>query len=486
MRSCVHRWGVQTGAMRQREVEAGEDCDEGPSSNKGDCANCKTAVCGDGFVREGQEQCDDHNAISGDGCSTICEWEPVQLALGGNSTCALSAVGTVKCWGENDYGQLGLGDTQRRGDDSNEMGSSLPTLDMGTNVKVVALSSSPLSHATCAQLINGQLKCWGWNFSGQLGTGDRKNRGDAPGQMGDALQLLALNNGERVSATDISSSGACAVLESGAVRCWGSGESGLLGQGDLLDQISASSAPKIELTDSTAVLDVKIGASEACALLFGGAVKCWGNNFGGQQSTSPVLGDQPGEIENLSSVPLGTGRRAKSIEVSSGFACAILDDDTLKCWGYNPYGNLGQGDYKDRRDVKSELGDNLAPVDLGKNRTVRSVALGETFVCALLDNGTVKCWGGNTSGQLGLGDSVGRGGKPGEMGDSLPPVSLGAGRSVKRLDAGTKHVCAILDNGTVKCWGDNFDGRLGLEDIVNRGDQPNQMGDALPRVKLRF
>lgn len=115
---------------------------------------------------------------------------------------------------------------------------------------------------------------------------------------------------------------------------------------------------------------------------------------------------------------------------------------------------------------------------------VRDVAAGGAHTCALHDNGTVRCWGDNRFGQLGQGDTKSRGGNPGEMGDALPPIDLGTGRTATAIAAGQSRTCALLDDHSVKCWGDNADGALGLGDAVNRGDGPGQMGDDLPAIDL--
>jgi alpha-tubulin suppressor-like RCC1 family protein len=102
-----------------------------------------------------------------------------------------------------------------------------------------------------------------------------------------------------------------------------------------------------------------------------------------------------------------------------------------------------------------------------------------------MDNGRVKCWGDNSSGQLGLGDTLQRGGNTGLPIGSLPEVDLGAGRTVVELRCGGEHSCARLDNGDIKCWGRNGSGQLGLGNVTDRGNVPNQMGDALPAVLLK-
>ncbi|HMA91807.1 MAG TPA: hypothetical protein VKP30_03930, partial [Polyangiaceae bacterium] len=155
------------------------------------------------------------------------------------------------------------------------------------------------------------------------------------------------------------------------------------------------------------------GDSDTCALLDDGSVVCWGLG----------VGDAPEEMgDNLIPIPLGTGRTAKMLAKSRYNQCVILDNGAVKCWGRSGFA-LGLGDTR-ARVAATDLGDNLPPVDLGTGRTARSIAVAIGFACALLDDHTVKCWGGNKAGALGLGDTEDRGDEPGEMGDALPTVDL--------------------------------------------------------------
>jgi alpha-tubulin suppressor-like RCC1 family protein len=127
----------------------------------------------------------------------------------------------------------------------------------------------------------------------------------------------------------------------------------------------------------------------------------------------------------------------------------------------------------------------LPAVDLGPGRTALQLTAGDAHTCARLDDGSVKCWGFNIIGPLGLGDTQPRGDGPGEMGAALPAVDLGPGRTALQLTAGNAQTCARLDDGSVKCWGWNGSGQLGLGDTQTRGDGPGEMGAALPAVQLK-
>jgi Ca2+-binding RTX toxin-like protein len=186
----------------------------------------------------------------------------------------------------------------------------------------------------------------------------------------------------------------------------------------------------------------------------------------------------------LPTVALGTGRTATAITAGDYHACALLDNATVKCWGDNGTGLLGLGDVANRGDSPGEMGDALPAVALGAGRTATAISAGGVHTCALLDNDQAKCWGRNAEGQLGLGDTANRGDSPGEMGDALPAVALGTGRTATAITTSSLHTCALLDNDQAKCWGRNLEGQLGLGDTANRGDGPGEMGDALPAVDL--
>jgi alpha-tubulin suppressor-like RCC1 family protein len=229
---------------------------------------------------------------------------------------------------------------------------------------------------------------------------------------------------------------------------------------------------------------VVVGNVGSCALHTGGSVKCWGGIW--SYETPGFRGDAPGEMgANLPFVNLGTGRTVKDLSVGTDQACAVLDNDRVKCWGSNAFGQLGLGDTRDRGLAVGDMGDGLPYVDLGTGRTARAVSAGDDMTCALLDNNTVKCWGLNGGGELGLGDQVARGGMAGQMGDALPAVDLGTGRTAKQVFAGYSRACALLDDDSLKCWGNDASGALGNgEATTNIGVKAGQMGDALAPIAL--
>jgi alpha-tubulin suppressor-like RCC1 family protein len=228
------------------------------------------------------------------------------------------------------------------------------------------------------------------------------------------------------------------------------------------------------------------GHSHSCVLLAGGAVHCFGDNVYGQLGRRAESHDASSAVAPSTAVDLGTKRTAKVLVSGSHHNCAILDNDQLKCWGYNADGQLGLEDSANR-GVDSALGDALPPVNLGTGRTAKALALGETHTCAIVDTDRVKCWGSAYEGALGYGDDLDRGAVPGTMGDDLPAVDLGTGRTAKAIAVTSyRTTCAILDDDKVKCWGINQGCGLGNGngDVLSYGFGHGTMGDQLPYVDI--
>ncbi|MEO7035418.1 MAG: DUF4215 domain-containing protein [Polyangiaceae bacterium] len=479
----------QAPACGDQKVEAGEECDDPVATASGACVKCKTTtVCGDGAVYVGHEECDDGNTAAGDGCSPTCHWEAVDVVAGGTSTCALSAGGQVKCWGDNIQGALGQGDTADRGVLPGELGDALKPILLGTNRTATSISVGV--NAACAVLDDGSLKCWGANPFGQLGAGYTSGQGDDPNEMGDHLAAIALGTGR--SATSVSEGGyhTCAVLDDGEVKCWGSGSSGQLGQDSSVDVASPASLPGVALGLKASTVSAGTN-NTTCALSVDGAGKCWGYWGDGALSVSGfdslggdkyAVGDYSGEMAILP--PLNIGTRIQALGAGALSSCALLVDGNVKCWGRIA---LGQGDIEPHGTAPADL-PSVPPVLLGRGRTARSISVGEFHVCVVLDDGGVKCWGNNASGQLAVGSTktIGDGSDevgdaPGEMGDNLAEIPLG--KKALKVSAGRQHTCALLEDASVVCWGLNHKGQLGLGNTDPVGNAPGFM---LKAVDLKF
>ena len=481
----VCKLGVcQSPSCGDEKVEAGEECDNMADLASGACLKCKTAKCGDGAVYAGHEQCDDGNLVSGDGCSATCRAEPVELAVGRDITCARSSTGLVKCWGYNGRGALGLGDNTNRGDSMNTVPSKLPAIDLGTGRKATAISAR--GGSVCALLDNRDLKCWGNNWLGQLGTGDKNIVGDDPEEMGDKLKPVLLGSSKAI-AVSAGDTHTCVVLDGdgGQAKCWGAEEYGQLGQDRPGELISPKDLPAIKLARPAVAISASnyISASKvaesggaSCALLDTGTVQCWGErDFVPHSSTTDLdssagIGDYAGEMSGVPVLGFGTGRVAKSI-VAGNVSAAVLDDGSLRLWGTGS--QLGQPNLGSNNIglVPAELA-SLPAVQIGSGKKVKSISVSKSFACAVFDDGMLKCWGFGSSGELGLGATLSTTDAP----SSVPSVNLG-GVAARQVGTGFDHTCAILADGKLKCWGNNSNGELGLGDTNNRGDVGDKLGD---------
>ncbi|MGE0114222.1 MAG: Ig-like domain-containing protein [Steroidobacteraceae bacterium] len=372
-----------------------------------------------------------------------------KIATGGYHTCVRYDEGDIKCWGSNNYGQLGLGDTNPRGVNPGEIGPAptLPFVNLGGQ-KVLALTAG--EEFTCARLENESVKCWGRNVEGELGQDNFTTIGDA-----NANQIANL--------TAVSNLGVSHVVE------------------------------------------IEAGAQHVCARFADGAIKCWGSNIGGQLGLGDTAnrGGNPGDMASLTPISLGTNLKANRLVAYGGYTtCAILQNTlssvkSLKCWGSNEFGQLGLGDglalldHGDRGNEANEMGDNLPAINLGGEPLQVVSASGHT--CAVLVGGSLKCWGNNGWGQVMVAGGNGSptnpavcepgnsciGDEPGEA--TLNLVDVGAGHTVKQLSAGDRQTCVLLDNDAVKCWGDNTYGQLGQE---NTATVPKYGDDAGETVAL--
>ncbi len=311
--------------------------------------------------------------------------------------------------------------------------SDLQSVSATEPLSISSLASGSSANHTCALLNDATVRCWGYNSDGQLGLEDTASRGDDPNEMGFFLPPVDVGQGT-VSKVVVNAANSCVLTTGGLIRCWGSNTFGQLGIGDTFNR-----------------------------------------------------GDNEGEMgEQLASIDLGTGRTAVDLALGAYHACAILDNNEVKCWGGNYNGSLGRGGAGHIGDQPNEMGDNLPAVDLGTAKEVRQLALGFRHSCVLFFDGTVKCWGDITHGQLGLEESQNhRGDEAGEMGANLPYVDFGTGLPAVQIVAGSEHTCIRSSEETlsrVKCWGQNRWGALGTGDTYSYGYWTNSMGGNLPTV----
>ena len=396
----------------------------------------------------------------------------VDLALGKFHGCALAWDGRARCWGINAQGELGLGHTTPIGDD--ETPRLAPWLALGAPALALTAAGDRGASHSCAILRGGLVRCWGANQFGQLGLGHKLGVGaDRTPETANPVQLLGPASQLVASASQYAAH-TCALLHSGKVQCWGSNQYGQLGLGHtrvIGDDEIPSSAGALDLKQPA--IQLAAGKYHTCALLRRGELVCWGFNDKGQLGLGHVRNigdDEPPWPHGQVKLP----RKARAITAGRQHTCALLEDGSVRCWGLNNKGQLGLGDTQDRGHRETVQA--LPALELGQRAT--AVAAGDMHTCALLEDGSVRCWGSNQFGQLGLGHK--RHIADDESLMTQGPVPLG--HPAVELRAGSYHTCAILSTDDVRCWGLNSFGQLGLGHLRDIGD--DEAPDSEPPLEL--
>ena len=354
------------------------------------------------------------------------------LDAGGEHSCSLDA-GRVRCWGLGFSGQLGYGNSASIGDDETP-GTAGPPVDLGPGRTALALSAGEFH--TCAVLDNGSVRCWGFGGNGRLGYGNTSNVGDdeSPG----SVDPVNLGVGRTAVAISAGGAHTCAVLDNGSVLCWGFGEDGRLGYGDQAtigdDEQPGVLAP-VDLGAGRTATAISAGDEHTCALLDDKTVRCWGTNgslFQGDGRLGYGNPDTIGDNETPGTVgPVSLGGAAVAISAGDVHTCAVLEGGAVRCWGNGVDGRNGYGN--EFRIGDNELPSSVGPVAVGAAATAISAG---NHTCARLTGGAVRCWGPGAAGRLGYANTADIGDN--ETPESVGPVVLGGtSRSISAGSAHT-------------------------------------------------
>ena len=330
------------------------------------------------------------------------------LAVGYSHACAIKGGGTLWCWGANDSGQVGDGTTTTRT-------AAVPVSSLGGGVAEVASGDD----FSCARKLDGTLWCWGNNASGQLGDGTT---------FDSLLPIPVGALGTSVGEVSLGDTFACARKTDGTLWCWGAG---FLGDGS-----GAGSLTPIPVTAlGSGVAEVATGNGAACARKGDGTLWCWGDN------TFGVLGNGTDTASLIPAQVTALGNDVAGVAMGDLFACARKTDGTLWCWGTNDKGQLGDG------TMTSHF--TPAPIAMLGNSVV-GVAANGRHACARLIGGTLRCWGWNVRGELGDGSTTDRPLPIGVTGFGSAIVEVSAGENhvtCARTAAGDVFCSGVNDAG---------------------------------------
>ncbi|OFZ22761.1 MAG: hypothetical protein A2202_00660 [Bdellovibrionales bacterium RIFOXYA1_FULL_36_14] len=404
---------------------------------------------------------------------TIIDNDQIKVAIGAEHTCTL-VDGGVYCWGDNTYGQRGMEVIDDAfGDEPGEdlaLLTAQGTVDLGTGFSVKQIVAG--SYHNCALSTAGQVKCWGLNNEGQLGLGDAIDRGRLGSQMGDDLPTVNIDPGVTVTKLSAGEQHTCALLSNQTIKCWGSNNSGNLGQPSILNlgttpddifnisPILFTSAPR----------DVVSGSNHNCARFAGPNLECWGENSDGQLGYDNNIdtGGSVGDFSPANYVELN-GTVFTDMSLGHRHTCILAASTSeAKCFGENTYGQLGLGDTINRGDMVGDML-NLNPLPLPGGVTIKKISSGYNHNCMLYSNNQTRCFGRNDLGQLGSDDSIDWGDDPTETASNAAVININGSTVMTDIFSGGNHSCGAIDSRTIKCWGNNSSGQLLTEDTIPYG-----------------
>lgn len=329
------------------------------------------------------------------------------VAAGDGYTCAVATDHTVRCWGYNGSGQLGVGDTAPR---------LTPTIVTGVSAQAIAIEEDH----SCAVTLGGGVKCWGANDYGQLGNGSPSAVEPAPVDVTGLAGVTHVSVGLQHS---------CALTGAGDVYCWGNNGGYAVGQNPALFPTDAITTPTVVSGLSGPAIAIDAGYDTSCALINTGVLQCWGRNYYGQLGRGDFFGDylpQPVTgISNLTHVSIGLEH-----------VCATSSTNKVYCWGQNTLRQLGIASAPSRDTPNAVPG----------LTDVTAVAAGYAHICALAAVG-LRCWGDNTSGQLKLPATT-----PFVPAASTPQAPDALPGDLVRIAAGNWGTCGLNVAGALTCW----------------------------------
>ena len=355
------------------------------------------------------------------------------ISTGGNNSCALTSSGSVFCWGDNSFGQLG--------NSASSNTSSVP-FEIRGFTNVFTMIAAGTDHA-CGLTHAGGVICWGDNNNGELGNASAISNGTP-------VQVNGLASG--VTAIAAGYNHTCALTNSGGVLCWGGNHFGQLGNSTGMDPYPG--VPFVPFVGDiyptpqavpglSGVTAIAAGFNFTCAVTAGGAVQCWGDNRLGQLGNNSTAVSVATPVVQVSSL---TG--VKAISVGENHACALTTTGGVLCWGENNYGQLGN----------NSTANALTPVQANLTGGVTAIAAGYYHTCAINSSGGVQCWGNNGSGQLGNNST---------SNSPIPVQVAGLTSGIVGIAAGGVESCALNSAGGVQCWGGGGNGQLGNGNINN-------------------
>jgi alpha-tubulin suppressor-like RCC1 family protein len=418
------------------------------------------------MLDDADEECDDGNAVDGDSCDNDCTYTTLEIFGGGQHTCALIETGRVRCWGNGFAGSLGYGNTNTIGDDEDPSSAgdvSLPggvlSLDLGGLFSCGLFEDDQMRCWGAA--VNGQT---GYAATASIGDNELLDM-LVPVMLGGTATQFELGGSHVCVRLDASDARCWGANGQGQL---GIGDNAM-DNANIGDGEHPSEAAVVNLGPND-VAFVATGFSHSCAVTSNNELFCWGENSRGQLgygSTGDIGNDEDpisANAVNVASMGLPVDATITELALGKEHTCALFSSGDVLCWGRANSGQIGQGDNVDYGDSMGELPSGLMPIDLGGVAT--SITAGDDFTCARINDGSIRCWGANGAGQLGQGNTEALGDD--ELPST--GVAVDVGGPALQVSAGSLHACAVREDYEVICWGEGGQAQLGYgntDDIGN-------------------
>ena len=381
-----------------------------------------------------------HSTITDIGFSADSIYTNTTIAAGTYNGCAILENQSMVCWGDNEYGQLGDGTTT---------GSTVPIyVNVAANETPVEVTVGQVT--ACALMESGNIYCWGSGYYGKMGNGEPWN----DDYVNTEMRQVLLPEGQGGQTVSISGGHICTILDNGDVYCWGRGNQGQLGYGGTSNR---NIPAKVNLPGQRSAIAISTGTYMTCAITTDGMGYCWGENDEGQLGNGTTNSRRPTPAEVL----FPSGYTPVSISAGDDFACALMDNRKVMCWGENNDGRLGQGPLA--------TDDETTPVwvSMENSETAHFLDIGTKSACMILDSGETKCWGTNEEGQIGQGDT--------DIDYYSTPTEVNGNYDFVALSINSDTICAITSNAEGYCWGDNEAGQTGRGSIDTDEPTPGEI-----------
>ncbi len=381
-----------------------------------------------------------HSTITDIGFSADSIYTNTTIAAGTYNGCAILENQSMVCWGDNEYGQLGDGTTT---------GSAVPIyVNVAANETPVEVTVGQVT--ACALMESGNIYCWGSGYYGKMGNGEPWN----DDYVNTEMRQVLLPEGQGGQTVSISGGHICTILNNGDVYCWGRGNQGQLGYGGTSNR---NIPAKVNLPGQRSAIAISTGTFMTCAITNDGMGYCWGENDEGQLGNGTTNSRQMTPAEVL----FPSGYTPVSISAGDDFACALMDNRKVMCWGENNDGRLGQGPLA--------TDDETTPVwvSMENSETAHFLDIGTKSACMILDSEETRCWGTNEEGQIGQGDT--------NINYYSTPTEVNGSYDFVALSINSDTICAITSNAEGYCWGDNEAGQTGRGSIDTNEPTPSEI-----------